>query len=321
MKIRHIIISAMILSSVAITNTTAETAIPMPASSVQNLDEIAATVNNKAITQSQVDKAYAHLQKRYQQAGKTLPATSQVKTAVLNHLIDQQLQLQIANKFNVTVSKAEINQAVKNLAKQNNMTPAQFREKARRQGYSNKEFTQQISDQIKISKVQGEAVGRTINVTDSEVNQLLSNYNSRIKNSKEYHVIDIHIPLPSNPTSAQTQKAKFRALYIIQQLNKGKAYQKVGAKYSDLGWQSAAYLPTLFLAQLSHMHKGQVSKPIQAANGFHVLKLLNTKGSKRKPLARQQAKQIIFQQKFAKAVVSWIKKLRQSAYIKIVTPQ
>ena len=67
------------------------------------------------------------------------------------------------------------------------------------------------------------------------------------------------------------------------------------------------------------MSKGDISAPIQAPNGFHILKLFDEKTASIKvnDQQRQEIAQAIFQKKFAQALPAYISSLRDSAYVKI----
>ena len=69
------------------------------------------------------------------------------------------------------------------------------------------------------------------------------------------------------------------------------------------------------------MKIGEIAGPIQAPNGFHIIKLIGKRNNKIKMPTKAEIEQIIFRQKFEKALPKWLDKIRKTAYIKIVTPQ
>ena len=86
-----------------------------------------------------------------------------------------------------------------------------------------------------------------------------------------------------------------------------------------MGWVSANQLPDVFLGSLKAMSVGQVSAPIKADNGYHVLVLVDQKHNADK-ITDEQAKQLAYQQQFNAALAEWLKKLYKQSYIKIMSP-
>lgn len=46
-----------------------------------------------------------------------------------------------------------------------------------------------------------------------------------------------------------------------------------------MGWRKLTAIPTLFADIVPHMKKGDVEGPIRSPSGFHLIKLLDTRGS------------------------------------------
>ena len=65
------------------------------------------------------------------------------------------------------------------------------------------------------------------------------------------------------------------------------------------------------------MKANQVSDPIQAPNGFHVIKLLEIQNDQIK-ISKEQDREIVYHQKLEKLLKPWLKELRSMSYIKIL---
>jgi parvulin-like peptidyl-prolyl isomerase len=67
------------------------------------------------------------------------------------------------------------------------------------------------------------------------------------------------------------------------------------------------------------MDVNQVVGPIKAPNGLHLIKLLEIHGSPLQSgkLTKDQAHEIVFQNKLVEKIKPWLKELRETAYIKI----
>ena len=84
------------------------------------------------------------------------------------------------------------------------------------------------------------------------------------------------------------------------------------------GWQNESDVPQVFVSKLQAMQLNQTSQPIRLGNGYHIIKLVGKRGKQAKSPSNAQIKQIIYQQKFSKAVQKWVAALRKQAYIKIM---
>lgn len=282
---------------------------------VKPINRIIAVVNQDIITETQLDNAVQIARKQFEQQGIKLPSAEKFRAKILDGLILQKLQLQIAKQNNITASEDAINQAIAQIAKQNNTDVNGLKQKLQADDISFADFRQQISDQLIIRTLQQQAIVNSLKISRAEV----SAYQSKLEDENEindYHIVDYLIPLPADPTTAQKHAAKMRAELIIKELQQNKSITDSSVKINDMGYKSLNDLPDLFSVPIAKMGKGNVSAPILAGNGYHVLKLVNIKKEK-KEISTQQAQQMLFQDKFRKALKKWLDNLRKHAYVKI----
>lgn len=188
------------------------------------LDKIVAVVNEDVITESQVDMLVGQMHAQIAHSNMTAPSEYTLREEALNQLINQSVELQLAQKSKVEVSDAELNQAINNIALQNHTTVAELQTKIESEGgFSNfAQFKKQIKNQMIVSKLQQLALGSTVTVTEAQVNQAVQKARQEQQGQAEYDLSDVLIPLPENPSTAQLQEAQKRAADIIQQLKAGK---------------------------------------------------------------------------------------------------
>lgn len=276
----------------------------------ENLDSVVAVVNNGVITQSELSVGIA--QARQQLAASSTPnavSDDQLRQMVMQQLIDQKLQLQLAAQAHMTVSDEKVMQTIAKIAEQNHITLDALKSKLQQQGVSYRKYKKNIHDQLLIQQVAQSAVGGQIHIKPADLQNALEQYRARTSSQQMLHVIDINMP-----TQQEAQK-------IAVQLKNGGNPEKIAPNNTkDLGWQNENTLPTLFLRQLSHMSPGDIAGPIQAPNGFHVLKLVGERGNQSQSLTKTQLQNIAYQIKIQDAVEKWLKTVRKTAYIKITAP-
>ncbi len=297
--------------------------LPQPTSSAQDINQIVAIVNDDVITQTELDQAVKQAKKRIEQSHMTMPDSHTLNTAILNQLIDQKLQLEIAKRAGISVSEKEVSGRIKLITQQNKISLTELKKKLAASNDSYEDFRKQLKDQMTIAKVQQQAVTKTPTVSETEITDFLKNYTAQQQDQKQYHLLDILIPLTDSPTQTQIEQAKTTATSIYNKLKKGGSLKQLPASVTQnsLGWRNFSAIPTLFATQVNSLQKDQMTHPIQAPNGFHIIKLLGTKGQNPQLPSRKQAEQMLMQQKFAKLVQAWLEKLKATAYVHISVPQ
>jgi len=296
------IICGVFLTSYAM----ASTHLPTPAPSTQNLDSVVAVVNQEIITQSELNKSLVNArQELAASANPNAVNDAQLQHMVLQQLIDQKLQLQLAKQADITVSDAEVTKAIERIAANNQLTLTQLKNKLQQEGMDFNTYRNMIHKQLIIHQVEQNAVANRVQVNADDIKNALTQYQSQAGEQQQFHVIDI------------LANSKQQAEKLLVQLKNGADMNTLAPKNTtDLGWQTTNTLPQIFLQQLSHMKSGDIAGPIQAPNGFHVIKLAGVQGQSNQP-NKMQLQNMAYQMKFQQAVNTWMKKIRKTAYIKI----
>ncbi|BCA93990.1 chaperone SurA [Legionella antarctica] len=262
----------------------------------QLLDKVVAIVNDGVITSSELDKQVELSKKQIQAQKMEIPQETVLRKQVLQHLIDVDLQLQMAKQNGITVDSSELNSAIERVATMNNITVTQLREEITKQGISWKEYRNNIRKEMLISRLQQKAVGKDISVTNEQVDQYLKSA-SKVDNTQlTYHLQNIVIPLNEEPTTEQLKKAKTNAENLLAKINKGEDFSRLAIEESsgevaleggDLGERHLAELPELFAKEVIKMKVGQVVGPIRTGNGFQLIKLIAIGGENQQHIITQ----------------------------------
>lgn len=296
-----------------------------------SVNKIVAIVGNSIITQSELTKRVSALQRGLHAA---TTSESALRAQALNDLIDISLQVQFAKRGNIDISDNELDIIIANIARDMKLTLSELKEKLlQHEGITFTEFRKQLRNQSLIARAQHMALGRSINVSDSEIKEILRTPPATSgKVTTQYHVLDILLKL-ADATAAEESKLLATAKRMVVKLRKQKgniddvireAQEKSAGltiTKEELGWRKADELPELFVKKVVAMRVNQVSEPIQAPNGVHILKLLDVNApqlSKSAKMTKEQAAEIVFHRKLNKKVGPWLKELRKHAYIKII---
>lgn len=296
---------------------------------VTPIDRVVAIVNNDVITEAQLTKQINIMKNQMQQANMQIPPDKILRKKILQQLIDQLLQVQIAKSTGIRVSNHQLNAALHRLAAQRKISVSDLYKAVQKAGWTIQGFRKQIREQIAIEELQRREVASRISISEQEVNDYLHAVKSRDKSVlKEYHLQNILIPLPDSPSPEQIATAKQQAQDIMQKLAKGADFNKIAMTQSggkralqggDLGWRKIAELPVIFAEKVKNKKEGTIIGPISTPNGIHVLKLLGVRAlQSQKPIGKKEVEQMIWQRKVDEQLAHFVNSLRSQSYIKIL---
>jgi peptidyl-prolyl cis-trans isomerase SurA len=250
----------------------------------QPLDKVVAVVNDGVITASELDAQVETL--RQQIAGKNmqLPPEDVLRKQVLQHLIDVDLQLQLAKRNDISVDNTDLNEAIGRIAENNKLSLTALREEIEKQGLSWETYRENVRKEMLITRMQQKAVGQEIVVSTQQVEDYLKTFQQDKKiNEQTYHLQNIVIPLPEEPSTEQVKKAKAKALSLLAKIKQGDDFNRLAIAESsgeyaleggDLGERHLAELPEVFAKHVVGMEVGQILGPLRTGNGFQLIQLV-----------------------------------------------
>ena len=251
----------------------------------QVVDKVAAVVNNGVVLESDVDGLMQSVKLNAAQARQQLPDDATLRHQIMERLIMDQIILQMGQKMGVKISDEQLDQAIANIAKQNNMTLDQMRSRLAYDGLNS--YRNQIRKEMIISEVRNNEVRRRITILPQEVESLAQQVGNQNDASTELNLSHILIPLPENPTSDQVNEAESQARAIVDQARNGADFGKLAIAHSadqqalnggQMGWGRIQELPGIFAQALSTAKKGDIVGPIRSGVGFHILKVNDLRG-------------------------------------------
>jgi peptidyl-prolyl cis-trans isomerase SurA len=255
--------------------------------SAEVLDTIIAVVEEDVILERELQKEVAAIEQRIQQNNATVPPIYVLRKQVLEKMIVDKLQRQMAEKAGINVSEEMLNNSAADIARRNNMDMDQFRAELESQGISYQSFLDNIRNEIIINQLRGREIGGRIKVTDREVEHYMETQDKIGEESTQYHLGHILIAVKEGASSSEIQKAMRKADDLVMKLRNGQDFTETAIsdsdddnalKGGDLGWRTMSAMPTLFVNVITQMKQGDVSDPIRSPSGFHIIKMLELKG-------------------------------------------
>lgn len=259
----------------------------------QTLDKIVAIVDEGVVLQSELDKRVADIRQQASQSNEQLPPVDILKEQIIESLVVENLQLQLAERMGIRYDDDTVNTVMRNVAEQNNMSFDQYISALTDAGqYIN--TREQIRKELSLRDVQRGIVNRRINITNQEIDNFLNSEMGRVAMSPEFQVDQTLIAIgEEDPEDLIEAKKKFatemfdaisngtefaQARLIAQQGARQTPPTAFPASGGNLGWRKTDALPSLFVATVPTMKTGQVLGPIRSPSGFHLIKLVDKRG-------------------------------------------
>ena len=249
----------------------------------QSLDKMVAIVNNDTITGSELEYQTNLLLLRLKQNEAELPPMAEFKKQILERMILEKIQLQLASETGIEIDDNTLNQTLNDIASRDGMPLTQMREVLEEQGVPFDYFRDTVKKELTLSKLQQKEIGQQISISKTDIEHFLNSPQGQDKTGSEYRLGHILIALPEAPTPSEIQQAKQKVEDLKKQLAAGANFQTLAMSQSagpqalnggDLGWKKGNELPTLFAKQTLSLAVHEVYGPIRNAGGFHLIKLL-----------------------------------------------
>jgi peptidyl-prolyl cis-trans isomerase SurA len=269
-----------------VANVAAQTA-PRPAN--PPLDRVVAVVNDEVITARELQQRVAMAEQQLRRQRIAPPPAAVLQRQVLERMIVDRAQLQLARETGVRVDDATVNAAIARIAEANRMSLPEFRARLEQDGVSFARFREEVRDDILFTRLREREVESRIVVAEGEIdNFLAAQTGGSASANAEYNIAQILLRVPENASAERIDEVRRRAEQLVAQLKGGADFGALAASNSaapealqggDLGWRSAERLPTLFLEAVAPLKPGEIAPIVRSPGGFHILKLVGKRGA------------------------------------------
>ena len=271
---------------------------------IELIDRVVAVVDSGVIMESQLNSRVEEILVRLKNDKAELPPLNLLEEQVLDRLIIEEIQLQLADRAGIKISDSELNQTLSRVSSQNNLSLEEFRLKLEAEGTSYKSFRDTIKKELIIQRVQRGKVGAKIDISEQELENFINSEEGRTQLAEQYNVQHILLPVKSGLSEIEIETIENEAISLLERLESGESFEKLAASYSAgqkaleggfLGWRTSAELPSLFAEVVTGLTVGEVAQPVRSGAGFHILKLTEKRGNTVKFLDQTLARHILVQ--------------------------
>jgi peptidyl-prolyl cis-trans isomerase SurA len=260
------------------------------------LDHIVAIVNKDVITASELEQRQSEVVRQLQSKNTRMPPEAVLRKQVLEQMIISEIQLQLAFRSGIRVSDEQLNGIIEQVAANNKMDLASFRQELERQGYNFAFFREQIRNDVIIKQLRNREVESKIFVSDQEVEAELASLQGSQGLDTEFHLGHILIPVPESARPDEIDKARQKAEGVVGQLRLGADFSEMAISVSagqralqggDLGWLKQGQIPTIATDIVVALEVGAISEPIRSSGGFHILRLIDKRSNQTQHIVEQ----------------------------------
>ena len=269
---------------------------------MKSLDKVVAVVDSNVILRSELEERIVQVAARARANGMALPKLDALKEQVLDHLITEKLQLQVAKRVGFNAPDEQVNQTIEQIRTSNNLSMEQFKQQLQMEGLSFESYRESVRKDITLQQIQQGMVQQRIQISPLEIDNFLSSADARFWMGGEYHVGHILVSLPQSPTTADVETARQKAEVLVAKIRNGTPFAEVAIAESngpaalnggDMGWRKTSELPSLFADIVPKLEVGAVSDPARSGAGYHILTVYGKKGDNQQMQTQTKARHIL----------------------------
>lgn len=283
--IKHLLAGGLLCAAVLILRSgdgfaqSAPSALSAPSPSEQGVEKIVAIVNDEIISEFDLDQ---RIRLVFASTGvrPTADMQARVKSEILDSLIDEKLQVQEANEFDMVIDAETLQGAVSYIAQQNQSTAEEFQRMITSSGISWRVYLNQLYAELVWDRLVRARFSSRVSISDEEVEAYLDRLKENA-DKPENRIAEIFLAVDSPD---QDRRVYETAMRLSQQLREGARFQAVAQQFSqspsaavggDVGWVYQGELAPEIDAALDRIQPGQLTEPVRTVAGYYIMLLID----------------------------------------------
>ena len=258
--------------------------VPVMAQQTQLADYVVAVVNSEPITNSEVRAAMQRVSEQLKTQGQPLPSAEELKIGVLDRLISDRAQLNMAAEFGLRIDEATIDAAEQNLANQSAVTVEALRQRMAKTGVSVATLRAQLRDQITLTRLREREVDSRVRISDQDVDRAIAEQQAANTDpmAQEINLAQLLVAVPERADATLQSQLQAQAQALLVRTRSGEDFAILVKQYSDaarsnggqFGLRRGDRYPPSFVQATQNVPVGAVSELVRSGAGFHILKVI-----------------------------------------------
>lgn len=246
-------------------------------------DFIVAVVNSEPVTNQEVQSRMRRVADQLSRSGGPMPSRDQLRAQVLESVILEKAQLQLATELGIRVDDAALSEAEKTLARQNQLSVEQMHAQLKSQAIDLTEFRSNLRKQLLLQRLREREVEARVKVTDPDVERFLQQKQDNPGSDLQVHLAQVLVAVPEEVEPQKLASLMSKAQMVAEKARGGADFAMLAREFSDapdrtaggsLGLRAADRLPVLFINATRSVAAGGIAGPVRSPAGFHVLKVI-----------------------------------------------
>lgn len=259
---------------------------PARAQGPRAADFIVAVVNSEPITNNEVRTRLLRFEQQLAQQGAAMPPRAQLAREVVERLISEKAQLQLAREMGIRADDALVDHAEATVARQNGIGVAELRRRLASEGLDVKQFREDLRNQILLQRLRDREMESRVKVTELDIDNFLREQQAGGGDPAllELNLAHILVAVPENAGEAQVQELRAKAQQLLERARAGEDFGQLARAHSDaggaaqngglIGTRTADRLPPLFVQAVRNVPQGGVTDVLRSGAGFHIVKVI-----------------------------------------------
>ena len=266
------------------------------------LDRIVAVVDSGVVLESDVERRLNDLKAQADARGNAIEISDALKQQVLERLILEQAQLEIAKRRGLDIDDARVNETLTQIAENRNTDLLGLKSAIEAEGQSFSMFREQIRRELLINAVREREVRSRIRISESELARFLETTGGQISTAPELLLSQIVVGLPNRPSPEAIDAAQTKITQIRDALLDGAPFGQLAVRFSDapeanqggdLGWRNVLELNPVFADALADAKPNTLIGPIRSPGGFHLIAIRDRRGDQEVVVTEYKARHIL----------------------------
>jgi len=291
-------------------------------SGAEVVDRIVAIINDSIITLSELNAATAVAVDKLGLQDKATEQEQEIKNRILDSLIEQKLVKQASDRAGIDVSEREIDNAIEDVKAQNRMTQETLMLVLAQSGLTYNEYKEQIKEQIRQVKFINKEFRSKISIQPEDIEDYYRQNIADFMTQASYRLNMIFI------SSEDKESFRLKAGVVEKALAGGGDFRDIAGHYSegpaasmggDLGYLRSGELNSVIEEAAKKLKAGEVSKPIDTAEGRYYIQLVDFIPPEARPLesVKDEARDRLFKKIMDERFNFWLSEVRKYAHIEI----
>jgi peptidyl-prolyl cis-trans isomerase C len=293
-------------------------------------NDTAAVVNGKPLTLKAFEREFDVYKQHYSAKTPNLPPyfVEQLRTQVVNEMVNQELLYQESQKQKVKISKETVDQEMASFEKRF-PSPEQYQAWLAKMGFTQEGFRTQFLQRMAVRKMIEQDIVSKINIKDDEAKAYFENNPDQFSQKESVRARHILIKVDKTADDKTKADARQKLVDIKKKILAGEDFAELAKAHSqgpsnvkggDLGYFGKGQMVKPFDEVAFKLAVNEVSDIVETQFGYHLIKVLDHKAAQMPPFEEVKDKtiQTLKNERIRKDVGDYIGKLRKDAKIEIL---